>query len=148
MPTLYDQVERSSLLQRLGGLKTDSQPVWGRMSPSQVVCHLICAFRASLGELPVGPATGAMSHLPLNWLVIHLFPWPQAKAESPPEFLGLPPTGWEPDLATLRSLIERAAARGPTADWPPSRTFGRLSGASWGALHRKHLDHHLRQFGM
>jgi hypothetical protein len=26
--------------------------------------------------------------------------------------------------------------------------FGRISGRSWGALQYKHLDHHLRQFGV
>lgn len=32
--------------------------------------------------------------------------------------------------------------------WPPSRVFGRISGRSWGVLQHKHLDHHLRQFGV
>jgi hypothetical protein len=117
------------------------------MTAQQMVCHLNASFRASLGELAAGPPAGAISRFPLNWLVIHLLPWPQGKVESPPEFLAVPATTWERDLAALRSLIERAAAQGPAAPWPPSRVFGKISGKSWGALHRKHVDHHLRQFG-
>jgi len=148
MLTIYDAEERSSLLRRLGVLTPERTPRWGRMSPSQMVCHLIAAFRASLNELPVGPPAGPLSLFPLNWLVIHVLPWPQGKVESPPEFLSVPATTWAADVATLRSLIDRAAAQGPEASWPPSRVFGRISGATWGALHRKHVDHHLRQFGL
>jgi len=42
----------------------------------------------------------------------------------------------------------RAAARGPSAKWPASRVFGGISGRSWGVLQHKHLDYHLRQFGV
>ena len=148
MHTIYDGEERGSLMRRLSALTPGSTPRWGRMSASQMVSHLNAAFRASLGELPIGPATGALSRFPLNWLVIHVLPWPQGKVESPAEFLDVPTTTWEADLATLGALLERAAAQGPIAPWPPSRVFGRISGTSWGVLHRKHLDHHLRQFGV
>jgi len=48
----------------------------------------------------------------------------------------------------LRDLVERFGARGARAIWPQSRVFGRISGASWGVMVHKHLDHHLRQFGV
>lgn len=51
--------------------------------------------------------------------------------------------------AALQGLGELdAGARGPGAAWPASRVFGRISGSSWGVLEYKHLDHHLRQFGV
>ncbi len=147
MPTIFDPTERDTLRRRLGTLTLDRPARWGRMNASQMVCHLNAAFQASLGELAVAPPSGSLSRFPLNWLVIHVVPWPEGKAESPPEFLNILATSWDADLATLRSLLERAAARGPAAAWPASRVFGSISGKSWGVLHRKHLDHHLRQFG-
>ena len=54
----------------------------------------------------------------------------------------------EADVTRLRALIRRFGDRGPAAEWPPSRVFGRISGRSWGVLELKHLDHHLRQFGV
>jgi len=48
----------------------------------------------------------------------------------------------------LRDLVQRFAARGSAAAWPASRVFGRISGSSWGVMLHKHLDHHLRQFGV
>jgi hypothetical protein len=86
--------------------------------------------------------------VPVNWLVIHAVPWPKGKGKSPPEFLATRPTTWEADVGRLRDLVERFSARGPSAPWPANLAFGRISGRSWGVLEYKHLDHHLRQFGM
>lgn len=67
---------------------------------------------------------------------------------APDGFLATQPTTWAADVAGLRDLIERFGARGPHAAWPLSRVFGRITGRSWGVLQHKHLDHHLRQFGV
>src|SRR5206468_6853230 len=72
----------------------------------------------------------------------------KGKGRSPPEFLATRPTTWQADVTRLRDLIRRFGDRGPAAAWPPSRVFGRISGRSWGVLEHKHLDHHLRQFGV
>jgi Protein of unknown function (DUF1569) len=59
----------------------------------------------------------------------------------------------EPDFeasrARLVELIEAFVAGGPErcTDWP-HMFFGRLTGEEWGVLVYKHLDHHLRQFGV
>jgi hypothetical protein len=65
-----------------------------------------------------------------------------------PEFLATRPTTWDADVNRLCDLIRRFAERGPGAAWPRSAVFGRISGRSWGVLEHKHLDHHLRQFGV
>jgi hypothetical protein len=113
-----------------------------------MICHVSCGLRQGLGELETGPPSGPLSHAPLNWLVIHVVPWPKGKAQSPPEFLSTRPTTWDADVGRLHDLITRFAARGPDAPWPASRVFGHISGRSWGALQHKHLDHHFRQFGV
>lgn len=56
--------------------------------------------------------------------------------------------GWEEDRAALHDLIERFAAEDRAGRWPPHPAFGTLSGRGWGSLAYKHLDHHLRQFGV
>jgi hypothetical protein len=146
--TLFDTRERATILDRMARITPDRRPVWGRFTAPEMICHLTCALRQSLEELEAGPPAGPFRHPPLNWLIIHVIPWPKGKAKSPPEFLTGRPTTWDADLATLRTLITRFAERGPDAAWPPSKVFGRISGRSWGALHYKHLDHHLRQFGV
>jgi hypothetical protein len=148
MGSLFDALDREAVLARGGRLRSDRAPLWGRFTAPEMVCHVSCALRQGLGELETGPPAGPLSRPPLNWLLIHVVPWPRGKGRSPPEFLATRPTTWEGDVDRLRDLIDRFAARGPAAQWPPSRVFGRISGRSWGVLQYKHLDHHLRQFGV
>ncbi len=147
MPTLFDTATRASILDRLTRLAPDRAPTWGRFTAPQMVCHVSAPLRQGLGELDAGPPVGAFSVFPLNLLMIHVVPWPREKGKSPPEFLATRATTWEADIAMLRDLIERFAARGPAAQWPANKVFGSISGPSWGVLQHKHLDHHLRQFG-
>ena len=147
MPSLFDPSVRASILDRIARLTPDRKPEWGRFTAPEMVCHVSSGLRQGLGELEAGPPAGPFSHFPMNWLVIHVLPWPKGKGKSPREFLATRPTTWAADVSKLRDLVERFSARGAAAQWPPSRVFGRISGHSWGVLQHKHLDHHLRQFG-
>jgi len=148
MATIFDTEARAAIHERVSRLRPDARPAWGRMTAPEVVKHLSRALQGGLGEIPVGPPRGPLARAPLNWLVVHLLPWPKGKADSPVEFLGAEPTSWEADLAELRELIDRTAAKGPDGVWPPSPVFGAISGTSFGVLTHRHLDHHLRQFGV
>jgi transposase InsO family protein len=49
----------------------------------------------------------------------------------------------------LRGLIDRFAAGGPAGCTKhPHSFFGPMTPEEWAALNYKHLDHHLRQFGV
>jgi hypothetical protein len=48
----------------------------------------------------------------------------------------------------IKSLLERFAARDEIQEWPAHPAFGQLSRKDWGVLVYKHIDHHLRQFGV
>lgn len=148
MASLFDPAARVAILARVRRLTPEGAPLWGRFTAPEMVCHVSSALRQGLGELETGPASGPLSHAPLNWLVIHVLPWPKGKGKSPPEFLATRPTTWQADVSGLCDLIRRFGERGAQAEWPTSRVFGRISGHSWGVLEHKHLDHHLRQFGV
>ena len=81
-------------------------------------------------------------HIPLYWL-----PWPKGVATAP-EMLTTTPSEWRGDIATLHALVDRVGERSPAAEWGVHPNFGPLSGQEWARLSRKHLDHHLTQFGV
>ena len=147
MGTLLDQADRQSILARLARLKPDARPVWGRFTPGAMICHVTTGVGQGLGEVELDPPSGPLTHWPLNWLAIHLIPFPK-NATAAPDMLARASTTFEADMATLRGMIERYGAQDPGKEWPQSRVFGRISGRSWGVLQYKHLDHHLRQFGL
>jgi len=148
MSSLFDPHARARILDRISQLTPDRRPGWGRFTASEMVCHVSSGLRQGLGELDAGPPSGPWTSFPLNWFVIHVLPWPKGRGQSPPEFLATRPTSWTADVGALRDLVQRFGARGPSAAWPPSRAFGAISGRSWGVLQHKHLDYHLRQFGV
>ena len=146
MASLFDSDARTSILERVRRLSPESTPAWGRMNAPAMVCHVTSGLRHALGELDAVPRTSPMAHWPLNWLVIHVFPWPEGKATSPPEMLTQMPGSWTSDVERLEGLIHKLGTTNPAGSWPTSPTFGRISGRSWGVLQYRHLDHHLRQF--
>ncbi|MBT8462018.1 MAG: hypothetical protein KJO44_05790 [Gemmatimonadetes bacterium] len=147
MRTLFNPQHRAQLIGRLDRLTPDRAPKWGRMTAHQVVCHLATALRLPLsGECPREPA-GFMARPPFNWLVIYVLPWPKESA-SKPELFDFEVARWEADLEDLRRLIEEFGGREPKRPWPANVVFGRISGTTWGVLQHRHIDHHLRQFGL
>jgi hypothetical protein len=112
-----------------------------------MICHVTTGVGQGLGEVELDPPSGPLTRWPLNWLLIHVVPFPK-NAPGPPDMLARAPSTFDADIATLRGMIERYANQDPKRKWPESRVFGRISGRSWGVLQYKHLDHHLRQFGL
>jgi hypothetical protein len=55
----------------------------------------------------------------------------------------------EAERERLCGMIDRFAAAGPTGcSTYPHSFFGRMTPEEWATLMYKHLDHHLRQFGV
>jgi hypothetical protein len=56
---------------------------------------------------------------------------------------------FEAECSRLATRIDQVVQRGATkTEGLVHPFFGRLSGDEWGRLIYKHLDHHLRQFGV
>src|SRR3712207_976906 len=86
MGTLFDPRDRAAILDRIGRLTEDRRPLWGRFTASQMVCHVSSGLRNGLDEADLGPPRGALTHWPINWLVIHVVPFPKG-AKAAPEML-------------------------------------------------------------
>jgi len=148
MQSLFEPRARQVVQERIDRLTPDGRPLWGKMTAPRMLTHIGDQMRQAIGELEVAPVPGPLAHRPLNWLVIHVLPWPKGKAQSPPELLAREPSAWAADHAELKQLVERVASRGPELAWARSPVFGRITRKDWGVLFYKHLDHHLRQFGV
>lgn len=147
MPTLFDPTDRAALLARVDLLTPDARRVWGKMSLGQMLAHCAGQLRLGLGELPAGRMKVPYGLPGLKQLAIYVVPWPKG-APSAPELVSPPPVEVEAGKAAVRGCAERFGALGPDHAWPLHPTFGRLSRRAWGVLSWRHLDHHLRQFGV
>ncbi len=75
-------------------------------------------------------------------------PFPKSSPTDPAFIVG-DQRSFDAEKARLLAVLARFVERGPEAATGTVHTFfGRLTGAQWGRLIYKHLDHHLRQFGV
>jgi Protein of unknown function (DUF1569) len=118
------------------------------MSAQQMVCHLGESLKMALGELLVAPKNLPIRYPPLKQLIIYLAPFPKNAPTAPELVITVTPNEWARDVRTLTALMDRFAARGQDGPWVDHPAFGRLSPRAWGVLVYRHMDHHLRQFGV
>jgi hypothetical protein len=147
MPTLFDDAARADLRARIERLTPDRRPLWGRMDAGRMIVHLTAQLRAGLGELACAPRKTPLNNWLMRRLIVYVLPWPRGSPTAP-EFMAQPAATWDQDFAALRAAIDRFAARGPGGPWAEHPAFGPLTGRMWGVLAWRHLDHHLRQFGL
>ena len=112
-----------------------------------MLAHLSDSLRMTLGDLPVPSWNLPIRHFPLKQLMIYWLPFPKG-VRTAPELIKRTPPDWASGIAELQTLLERFAARAVGGDWPDHPAFGRMSGEAWGVFVYRHMDHHLRQFGV
>lgn len=146
MKSMWQEATRRELEERLARLRPDSLRRWGKLTAPEMVTHVAASFQSCLGGLDVKPIKLPIRYPPLKQLIIYWLPFPKG-APTAPELLDRKPGDWTADVAELRALINRFAARDPADRWPEHAAFGRMNGRRWGVLMYRHADHHFRQFG-
>jgi hypothetical protein len=146
LKTLWNDANRRELDQRICRLTPEHRPLWGRMTAPQMVAHLAEAMRMATGELAIPMRRTPFRYPVLRQLLVYVAPMPKGLPTA--KELQREPGAWEAEVADLRGMLERFAARDRTAPWPAHPVFGPLGAHAWGVLALRHCDHHLRQFGV
>lgn len=119
------------------------------MVPAAMVEHLGYQIELALGDREMAPMRSILRLPPFNWLAIYAIPFP--RNIKTPDALVPPaePAALDAARDQLDVLIARVVALGPDAlGDSPHPLFGRISGRAWGRLIYRHIEHHLRQFGL
>ena len=150
MRNLFEPATVEAVKERIAQLRPDSERQWGKMNPAQAAAHCAAAM-----EWAVGDTTPPRMFL---GRIIGRIVKPMALGNDTPMRRNSPTAkdlvvqddrALEPERERLCGLIDRFAAGGPEACTPhPHSFFGRLTPEEWAELMYKHLDHHLRQFGV
>lgn len=78
-------------------------------------------------------------------------PWPHGLSTRPAvdqEKGGTPPSEFRQDLHELQLVTERFVAQLQMVAQRPHYLFGSLTPTEWARWGYRHIDHHLRQFGL
>jgi hypothetical protein len=148
MRSVLNERDCRALCRRVQALTDSSFARWGRMNVEAMLAHLCNSSLMALGELAAVPkGNRAFQVFPLKHLLFYVVPFPKG-APTAPELLVAEPGDAISGQASLQELLERVGTGPAEGVGPVHPLFGQLSRREWGVLMHKHVDHHLRQFGV
>jgi hypothetical protein len=140
----HDYVTR--LLFRLGRLKQDARPRWGKMTPRDLVRHLAQSLKYSMGRLGgAADRSNAVTRGIIKPLVLKRIVPIMKNLKCT-----LPADNQTENLDSLHVLLEEYLALVQAGELHPCAhpALGPLDVDEWARLHVLHFEHHLRQFGI
>jgi hypothetical protein len=149
-PSIFDVSHHEALLLRLDALQADSQRLWGTMTPAQMCAHVCVSYEYAYGLRHDRPPLFMRLVLRLFFrsLLVGAKPYPKSSPTAPSMVVN-DNRNFDAEHARLRAFVERAYNDGESFfEGKQQVTLGALSSAEWSTLFYKHLDHHLRQFGV
>ncbi len=149
-PDLFDAQTLDHAIARINALTPDSRPVWGKMTVAQMLAH--CCVTYEMVYTDKHPRPNPVMRWVLRTLVkdrvIGPVPYSQGTPTAP-AFRITDEREFAAERDRLIAYLQRVAAEGRTRfEGRESLSFGPLTSSEWNALMSKHLDHHLRQFGV
>lgn len=151
MKNLFDATVVHQVQSRLANLTPQSERRWGKMSAAQMLAHCAVSMQWAVGEVVPEKA-------PLPLRLIGRLVKPLVFRNEDPMKKNSPTTksliiaderDFGAERERLSGLIAKFAAGGPArCTTNPHSFFGTMTPEQWASLMYKHLDHHLRQFGV
>ena len=151
MKSLFDPAVANQIKTRLGKLGPESERRWGKMTAPQMLAHCSVSMQWAVGE--VVPERGALPVRLIGRLVKPMvFRNEDPLRKNSPTAKSLivaDERDFGKERDRLTGLIDKFAAGGAAGcTTNPHSFFGTLKPEEWAILMHKHLDHHLRQFGV
>jgi len=147
MKTFWEHDARLEILHRIDTVKKTA-PLWGKMSAPRMLRHLAQSMLMATGELPVKSKKIPLRFFPLKQLAIYVLPFAKGLPTAP-ELLEGDGESLDDARADLHNAIDSFLSHKESGTLAPEHpAFGRMSTRDWGVLALRHVDHHLRQFGV
>jgi hypothetical protein len=150
MKDIFNEKEVGLILDRIGSLRPDTPRKWGKMSVAQMLAH--CNVSYELIYDHKHPRPGAFKRFLLRAFIKNATtnetPY---KPGSPtaPVFIVREDKNFEAEKSRLVQYIRKTMEMGPAFfEGKESHSFGKLTLLEWNNMLYKHLDHHLKQFGV
>jgi hypothetical protein len=147
MPTIWDAPTRQTLVSRVRQLSPDAKGLWGKMNARQMLAHVNDAGKMALGELTAKPKKLPIRYFPIRELFIYWLPFAK-NLPTAPELQGRSADDWDAELREFEAVFNRLVAQQQKGAFPEHPAFGKMSARAWGVLVARHVDHHLKQFGV
>ncbi len=144
---LFDPVVKQEIIDRINRLTPQTKQLWGKMNVSQMLAHL---------QMPIRIAYG--THRPQGSFLLRLVgplfksklwdenPYKQSLPTDPTFVMTGLDKEFEREKSALLELVNNFSNESIAGERHP--VFGKLTKENWSKATWKHLDHHLKQFGV
>ena len=150
MKNLFEITTVEEVKGRMSALRADSARQWGKMNAAQAMEHCARGMELALGDRrPPRVLIGRILGPVIKPIAFRDGEPMRKNSPTVPGLVVIEETDLVQGRERLCGLVDRFVACGPggCTDHPHS-FFGRLTPDEWSAWMYKHLDHHLRQFGV
>ena len=150
MKNLYQPAATTEIKQRIAQIRPDSARHWGKMNSAQALAHCAGALEIAVGDtvaprMFVGRIIGGL----IKSKVVGDDKPLRRNSPTMPTLIIVDECDLQKEQARLATLVDRFATTGPSGCTRSAHSFfGRMTPDEWAILMYKHLDHHLRQFGV
>lgn len=149
MKNLFTPTVNQEIVDRINSLSPDKKPLWGKMTVAQMLAHCLEPLYVALGEKSF--KGGLMAFFFGKIAKKQLVKDEPFKRNLPtaPSFKVKEEKNFSEEKNKLVELVQRFGKNDPEEIAKrPHPFFGKLTAEEWNLLQYKHLDHHLRQFGV
>jgi len=149
MESIFNRETNQKLIDRINSVTNETKPLWGKMDAAKMMAHCSVGVKIATGELVlkrniIGLLFGRMAKVVLT----NDKPFRKGTMTAK-EFIIPDGRNFEEEKTILINYIKRFAEQGESVlRKDPHPFFGKLNTREWDGLMYKHLDHHLRQFGV
>ncbi len=149
MKSIFNPTDNKEFIERIDKLTPSTTALWGKMDVAQMLTHCQTTLKLALGEMKlkrafIGFVFGKIAKRKIlndADLDKHLPTFKEAKITDQRNF--------EEEKSKLTDLVKRMQQAGPGGlAKDPHPFFGALTPEEYDRMNAKHLDHHLRQFGV
>jgi hypothetical protein len=150
MKNFFEAVRVEEVKGRIAQLQPNCERQWGAMSAAQMLEHCSRGLEMAAGEIrPPRAMIGRILGPIIKPLALKNDDPMRKNSPTAEDLLVKDERNFDVDRERLLALIDRfsvAGAKGCTTH--PHCFFGYLTPDEWAILMYKHMDHHLRQFGV
>jgi len=148
---MFNRAGKERMVARIHALTPESQPLWGKMTVAQMLAHTNVPYEI-VHEPGKHARPGAIDRFFANLfakaMVVGDKPYGRS-GPTAPSFIIKDARDFKKEKARLLAYVEKTSKQGAAHyEGLENMAFGVLSAKQWNTLFSKHLDHHLRQFGV
>lgn len=146
--SLFDKVACEEIIQRLNNLHANSPRHWGKMTVAQMLTHCKEAYKVPLTSKPLKKHPLSAIGWMFRSQLYNEKPYRQ-NLPTAPNFIVKDERDFDKEKTEMLSIVKAFHEKGAAGIGDKVHPmFGKLTADQWGRSMWKHLDHHLRQFGV